>query len=246
MRRRDIRTFLVASILICLVLAALWFSSFALKTEPGDAPADGDRTGSLSALPHLSAVVGARTRRPSDFAPQAGGPPPAAETAPPADPEPRYSWYTVRAGDTFERLAKYFYGSGALHSRIHEANRRRFPDPKRLQVGARLLVPAATGPIVTAEQALAREQDRTESRRTAPVIGAGNRPVEYVVRKGDTLYGIAERVYGTSAAWKRLHAFNRNLIDDPDRIKPGTRLYIPRLDPSPHTNAPRPQTPRAP
>jgi resuscitation-promoting factor RpfA len=45
----------------------------------------------------------------------------------------------------------------------------------------------------------------------------------YVVRRGDTLSGIAVRV-GT--AWPALWALNRDRVADPDLIYPGQRLRV--------------------
>jgi nucleoid-associated protein YgaU len=60
---------------------------------------------------------------------------------------------------------------------------------------------------------------------------------EVVVRRGDTLWGIAARRLGPSASdariaaeWPRWYAANRAVIgDDPDRLRPGQRLQAPAL-----------------
>ena len=50
----------------------------------------------------------------------------------------------------------------------------------------------------------------------------------YVVRPGDTLWLVAERMYGAGDRWSMLHQANRHLIADPDVIHPGQELRIPR------------------
>lgn len=52
----------------------------------------------------------------------------------------------------------------------------------------------------------------------------------YVVEKGDTLSAIAQRVYGQASAWKRIFDANRDLLDDPDLIKPGQTLKLPAIE----------------
>ncbi|MFQ5654672.1 MAG: LysM peptidoglycan-binding domain-containing protein [Planctomycetota bacterium] len=49
----------------------------------------------------------------------------------------------------------------------------------------------------------------------------------YVVRRGDTLYGIARRFYGDGREWKRIYEANRSLIARPERIQVGMILILP-------------------
>ena len=49
----------------------------------------------------------------------------------------------------------------------------------------------------------------------------------YVVRKGDTLSKIAEQFYGDPTLYPRIFDANRDVLVDPNRIKPGQRLRIP-------------------
>ncbi len=50
---------------------------------------------------------------------------------------------------------------------------------------------------------------------------------EYVVKKGDTLWKIAEDTYGDGKKWKNIYRFNKDVITDPNKLKPGTKLVIP-------------------
>jgi nucleoid-associated protein YgaU len=55
-------------------------------------------------------------------------------------------------------------------------------------------------------------------------------PRAYVVQPGDSLSAIARRELGSSARWREIYAIpsNRALIgDDPGRIRPGQRLFMP-------------------
>ncbi len=49
----------------------------------------------------------------------------------------------------------------------------------------------------------------------------------YVVRKGDTLSKISKIYYGSPNKWYKIYEANRDLLDNPDVLKPGIKLRIP-------------------
>jgi nucleoid-associated protein YgaU len=49
----------------------------------------------------------------------------------------------------------------------------------------------------------------------------------YVIQKGDTLYGIAQEMYGNGMKYPELFEANREVIEDPDKIYPGQKIRIP-------------------
>lgn len=49
----------------------------------------------------------------------------------------------------------------------------------------------------------------------------------HTVARGDTLSGIAQKVYGRADRWQLIFQANRDKLDDPDRIYPGQVLVIP-------------------
>jgi phage tail protein X len=55
-------------------------------------------------------------------------------------------------------------------------------------------------------------------------VGDGYR---YRVQKGETLIQLARKFYGDASAWKRIFEANRDVIGNPNYIKPGLRLKIP-------------------
>jgi len=57
----------------------------------------------------------------------------------------------------------------------------------------------------------------------APVAAAET----YIVRRGDTLYGIARRLYGDGKLWTLIRDANRDRIADINAIPVGTELRIP-------------------
>ena len=53
-------------------------------------------------------------------------------------------------------------------------------------------------------------------------------PGWYVVKRGDTLWSIAERHYGAGRRYKRIYAANRRRIRSAHWIEPCQRIYLPR------------------
>jgi nucleoid-associated protein YgaU len=49
----------------------------------------------------------------------------------------------------------------------------------------------------------------------------------YVVKKGDSLSKIAEEVYGDKMLYPKIFEANRDILTDPNKIKPGQKLRIP-------------------
>jgi len=69
---------------------------------------------------------------------------------------------------------------------------------------------------------------RADALRTSPPKGPTGPEGSYTVVEGDNLSDIAEKLYGTEAHWKRIYELNKEEIgEDPDLIKPGTKLRLP-------------------
>jgi nucleoid-associated protein YgaU len=49
----------------------------------------------------------------------------------------------------------------------------------------------------------------------------------YEVKKGDSLSKIAEQYYGDPMLYPRIFEANRDILKDPNKIKPGQKLRIP-------------------
>ena len=64
------------------------------------------------------------------------------------------------------------------------------------------------------------------SSSTAPTP-AGLTPRTYTVVTGDNLSKIAKRVYGNANKWRVIYEANRDVIKNPDLIRPGQVLSLP-------------------
>lgn len=165
---------------------------------------------------------------------------------------PTFREYTVQAGDRgFDSIARRVYGDARLADAIASANplvspsklvpgrtKLRIPDdPKNVQ-GKVVTVWPKLGPAPGAgasERAVEPVQPTATGKPAAagaPGAAAGAAGAtadvrEHVVAERETLSHIAQRYYGKSAMWQYIYDSNRDRIENPDRVKPGTRLRIP-------------------
>lgn len=49
----------------------------------------------------------------------------------------------------------------------------------------------------------------------------------HIVARNQTLSDIADRYYGSATKWKKIYNANKDVIENPDSIRPGTKLIIP-------------------
>ena len=52
----------------------------------------------------------------------------------------------------------------------------------------------------------------------------------YTVKSGDSLWKIAEEMYGNGSKYPAIFEANKDIMDDPDKIFPGQELKIPELN----------------
>ena len=52
----------------------------------------------------------------------------------------------------------------------------------------------------------------------------------YTVQSGDTLWAIAEKMYGSGGKYMKIFEANTSTLENPDKIFPGQELVIPDLD----------------
>jgi LysM repeat protein len=130
------------------------------------------------------------------------------------------STYVVQQGDTLSGIAAQLDVRGGWPA-LYAANRPLIgPDPDIIRPGTVLVLPSQEG------------------------------PVRYSVAAGDTLSGIAAAL-AVPGGWPALYAANRRAIGpDPDVVRPGTVLTVPRpaalrpSKPAPPTSRPAPPTSR--
>jgi len=136
--------------------------------------------------------------------PRPASPPVAAPASPPVAPQaPRT--YVVKKGDTLSSIAREQYGDVAKRRLIQKANN--LSDPNRIFVGQKLLLPPA------------------EKSTPAPAAAGGR---TYRVKKGDTLWSVAERFLGDGKRWREIQRANADQVNrEGTNLREGMVLVIP-------------------
>lgn len=213
------------------VLAAVWVAVY-WATPPANQPAaaitfDSPADTSLPAPPTRTADA-----PPAD--PQGAEPTQVVVAAPPPEPPassptdaqpavipPAFREHVVRSGETMETIARAELGDSSLWTVVASANPR--VDPLRLRPGMKLRIPLDPDNIQgKPNPALAQApQKKPEAPSAEPAR------IEYVVRSGDTLGGIARTYYNSAAKWRVILDANRGVISRPEDLRPGMKLVIP-------------------
>jgi nucleoid-associated protein YgaU len=72
-----------------------------------------------------------------------------------------------------------------------------------------------------------RPRRRTSNAEEASMSTENPYSQYHVVQKGETLSKIAEEYYGDKMLYPKIFEANKDILQDPDKIKPGQRLRIP-------------------
>jgi nucleoid-associated protein YgaU len=125
-------------------------------------------------------------------------------------------YYTVQSGETLWSIAFNYYGT--MDTAVINAIARTNADILRPvhnvpQAGMVLVLPAQVGNRSLINPTTAQE--------TSP-------QGFYMVRAGDTLGSIAQRLFGDRAQWTRIAEANRDRVSNPNLIREGQWLVIPQ------------------
>ena len=147
----------------------------------------------------------------------------AREPVKPAEPK----IHEVASGDNLTKIAKKYYGAKTTHgiALIRTANS--LTDESMLRVGQKLTIPELKEDGKTAIVSGGKTSLVAPSAAlTEPALSLKPGSL-YTVKTGDTLPRISKRAYGTADKWHEIWLANFNVIDDPEKVSPGTRLKIP-------------------
>ena len=123
---------------------------------------------------------------------------------------------TVEAGQTLSELAAEHLGSSKHWPQLLAANRDQMSEPRQLREGMKLRIPAAqVEPSV----------ERVVSLNRQAIVA--NPKSRYIVRAGDTLYGIARRHLGDGDRWRLIYEANKQVLASPSQLRVGQILAIP-------------------
>ena len=153
--------------------------------------------------------------------------------APPAVPA---ELYTIKAGESLYKICQAKYGDGTLWKSLAEFNSSVIPNPTKLRAGVTIRIPSESvlrgevpQPIQPAQFDLpgmsAGGSTAPDALQQPQVAAPATR--EYTVQKGDTLSTIASKKLGSKSKWKQIADANRDRLDDPHNLVPGTVIRLP-------------------
>jgi hypothetical protein len=79
-------------------------------------------------------------------------------------------------------------------------------------------------PLLKSTDSVSTETEAAATRTTAPVTAATR---TYVVQPGDSVYRIAERIYGDPEQWKKIRDANKDRLGPGNQVRAGQVLVIP-------------------
>lgn len=130
--------------------------------------------------------------------------------------------HTVARGDSLSSIAKKYYGDGSKWTEIAKANS--IANPSRIFAGTVLSIPQIGAPTSLPKTAAGPDQQLAQGSTT---VQPGT---SYTVQKGDTLWNLSIKAYGSGFEWYKIEAANtpilRNSLGKPI-IVPGQVLRIP-------------------
>lgn len=215
-------------------------SEMAAGTPVGDLGIGAQPLSVVSPNPASPATATGATPLDSTAAPGVGVTPNLMANQPVSTPmtagEENYASYTIKSGDTLDKIAKAHKVSVAEIMKLNEGL-----DPKRLRIGKTLLLPKDAGGAVLSgstpadtkspsaskpAESTAKELNKEPAKKSEELVPTG-RVTNYTVEKGDTFWKIAKKVYGDGAQWKKILNANKEKCPTENSLKPGMKLSIP-------------------
>jgi LysM repeat protein len=93
----------------------------------------------------------------------------------------------------------------------------------KMVVGAPAPVPEPEPVPEPAPEAVAPVEEASETE-------ADSTQRTYTVESGDTLWAISKAMYGSGGKYMKIFEANTDILEDPDKIRPGQKLVIPDLE----------------
>jgi nucleoid-associated protein YgaU len=143
---------------------------------------------------------------------------------------PKY--YVVKRGDSLGRIAKRELGRTSAYKTILKLNKK-LKSANLIYPGQKLLISAgsdvaAASPVKEKKKqvaSLALPKVKSKKVKVAEKKTDAT-PSHYVVKRGDSLWKIAAKVYGNGRRYKELIKLNPKLLKNPASIKPNVKLRV--------------------
>ncbi len=126
--------------------------------------------------------------------------------------------HIVQKGETLRTICGIFYGDSGLASAVAQWND--LTNANTIERGQRLALPTRSA-LVNASFTFQASSVTQEPVVTLPKMG------KYTVKSGDTLSEISQKVMGTAKKTQLLIELNKDVMPNPNRIRPGMVLQYP-------------------
>ncbi len=149
--------------------------------------------------------------------------------------KPVARYYIVKAGDSLGRIAKRELGKTSAYKTILKLNKK-LKSANLIYPGQKLLISAGASEVASKPEekvkkkkvaSLALPKIKTKKDVTpAKKTDDADKPSHYVVKRGDSLWKIAVKVYGNGRRYKELIKLNPKILKNPAAIKPNLKLRV--------------------
>ena len=148
--------------------------------------------------------------------------------------------YVIQPNENFWSISKKKYGTVRYFQALRELNKSRVPDPKRMPLGTKILVPSpqeleARFPALLPKSTRSDRFASAAGRRTAGnnreqpfgfFLSPTGQPM-FRVGDDDTLTRISKAHLGRSSRWIQVYNMNRDRVQNPDKLNIGLVLRLP-------------------
>jgi nucleoid-associated protein YgaU len=132
---------------------------------------------------------------------------------------------TVQEGENYTKLSKRVYGTTRYFSALAVFNQHRIPDPRKMRPGMIVLTPDRRLLEEKYPQLFVDSLPRLVEPPGFLLLEDGS--AAYRVGDRETLSDISKKHLGRASRWIELYEMNRAVVNDPNRLRPGTILALP-------------------
>jgi|GEM_PF-3831004 len=138
------------------------------------------------------------------------------------------AYYIVKKGDNLSKIALRQLGSAKKWKEIFKINKTLLHNnPAGLKIGMKLTLPSD---ISVKDVAKIRLESIKVKKTSNDIKKQNPTTISYKVKKGDSLYKIAQKLYGKGSAWKQILNANKSLVgSNGQKLATGQLLVIPAI-----------------
>jgi len=143
--------------------------------------------------------------------------------------------YQVQDGDSYWNISRDAYGTPLYYRALAEFNSEAIPSPENMTAGTKIQIPSTAElerqyPKLVAKKSSAGTSNivKTSAEDKQEFFSDESGTPIYRVRENDTLTSIAQEYLGRASRWIQIYELNRQTLTDPNKLKIGTLLKLPR------------------